>query len=173
MNQYLSSLPKLAGLQIVIVNWRGPFDAEGLRTLKEGNGVYMATGRFRYGRKDDILYFGITKREFKKRLLEPHPTYEIREETKQVWVGQLVFPVDFHRGHLGLVENLLIWFWQPLLNIKKKLRPKHQICLINQWFWADGAQQRIQRPSVIKDVPDVIWINDEMHRTGKLTKWRN
>lgn len=167
-------MPQLFALNVTIVHWRGPFKIEELGRIECSNGLYMVTGRAKYQKKAWVKYFGITEKSFKSRLTNgSHPTNQgIRPETKEIWIGQIVYPIGYTRDLLEWVEHCLIYIWQPPLNTAKKLVPFRPVCLINQWFHPEEPPvQRKMRPDVVKNQPDVMWYNNDMWRTGDLSDW--
>jgi hypothetical protein len=61
----------------------------------------------------------------------------------------------------------LIYFWQPNLNKIGKIWPSEPVCLVSRWTKLDGSVRR-RRDYVYKDLPDVLWWDNEYWRTGNL-----
>jgi hypothetical protein len=69
---------------------------------------------------------------------------------------------------LELAEHCLVSFWQPTLNNRKTIYyPRDPICFISQWFKKD-EQPYLRRPSILIDLPDLLWWDKERWRTGNL-----
>jgi hypothetical protein len=84
-----------------------------------------------------------------------------------VWLGQIEYPRRFNRKHLELAEGCLIYFWGPNLNRSKLVTPPELVCLISRWLKPDG-EARKNRLAIYRELPDVIWWDDEYWRTGNL-----
>ena len=155
-------------LTTVIVRWTGPLSLDEVCEF-EGNGLYLLTGKQRYERQEQIQYCGITERRFCERINSMHPKLPlIREDSFSVWLGHIEYPRLFKRRHLEHAEHCFVSFWQPALNDKKRVwNPELPICFISQWFYRDGRPRR-NRPSIIRDLPDVLWWDTDRWRTGQL-----
>ena len=163
---------KEISLQTIIVNWSGPFALDDLNYCDRWNGLYLLTGKQKYERQNQIQYCGITEGLFRKRILrKEHKSHQIKPETLSVWLGAVVYPKKFKRNALELAEHCLIHFWDPPLNVNKVILPPDPVCLISQWYNCDD-QPRLNRPSIFKHLPDVLWWDDERWRTGKLSVWQ-
>ena len=151
----------------VILHWKGPFSFEEIESRSDmGCGVYLATGKLRHKKTKDIQYCGITERSFLKRLKNHHKVNEINRE-QEFWFAEIVYPRKHSRTLLELAESIIIYFWQPTLNDRKKLSQPRQITLVNHWFKKDGSPRRNQHP-MCKDLKDVLCWDGELWRTGNL-----
>ena len=155
-------------LKTIVIGWSEPYALEEVQSSELQNGLYFLSGRRRYERSDQIQYFGITMREYRKRIKHDHQALgQIREETLGIWLGQIEYPRRVNVGHLKLAEACLIYFWQPNLNKIGKIWPSEPVCLVSRWTKLDGSVRR-RRDYVYKDLPDVLWWDNEWWRTGNL-----
>ena len=76
-------------------------------------------------------------------------------------------PRRVKQDHLKLAEACLIYFWQPNLNKIGKIWPSEPVCLVSRWTKLDGSIRR-RWDYVYKDLPDVLWWDNEYWRTGNL-----
>jgi len=155
-------------IKTIIICWEGPHDLETVGSSDLGNGLYFLSGRRRYERSDQIQYFGITTRKYRNRIKYDHQALgQIREDTLCIWLGQIEYPRRFKVDHLKLAESCLIYFWQPNVNKIGKIWLSEPVCLVSRWTKLDGSVRR-RREFVYKDLPDVLWWDNEYWRTGNL-----
>ena len=156
-------------LRTVVIQWTGSHSYEQVYYSDESNGVYLLTGKTKYERDNQIQYCGITEDYFRKRINEKHHKLMlIRPDTLSIWLGKIIYPSEFNRSLLELAEHCFVSFWQPPLNDRKTVYyPRDSICFISQWINREG-QPYLRRPSIIKDLPDILWWDEERWRTGKL-----
>ncbi|MCG8519041.1 MAG: hypothetical protein MI794_13715 [Pseudomonadales bacterium] len=154
----------------VIVDWRGPYSYEDLEENREwSNGLYLATGKLRYEREACIQYCGITEGSFFGRVKNHHKVHEINRE-QEFWVGEVKYPIDVSRHFLELAEAIIIYFWQPTLNERKRIGAPMPITLVNKWFKKDGTPRRRQH-SMCKYLDDVLSWDGTLWRSGNLQVW--
>jgi hypothetical protein len=156
----------------VIIKWTVGNSYEQVCESEEGNGIYLFTGKTKGQRDDRIQYCGITEKKFCDRINEKHHKLSlIREDTLSIWLGEILYPNKFKRVLLENAESLFVSYWQPPLNDRKKTYfPREPICFISQWFKQDG-EPYFRRPTLIANLPDILWWDTERWRTGKLTVW--
>lgn len=159
-------------LTAAIVRWTGGFSYEQVCNSEKGNGIYLLTGKRKYERQNHIQYCGITEGDFCNRInKQHHKLSEIKDETLSIWLGEIIYPQKFDRNLLELAEHCFIYFWQPTLNDRKTIRrPHNPICFISQWF-NQNNEPRLNRPPIMKTLPDVLWWDENRWRTGKLSVW--
>lgn len=152
-----------------VIKWKGPYDYAELRTLDEGNGLYLLTGCLPKQRRDRVQYCGITEDTFYKRISQKnHVRENIRPKTLGIWIGEMVYPEKFGRSQLEIAEHCFIAFWQPQLNERKRVYcPNQEICLVSEWFDSSDVPRR-KRPEILSDLPDVLWWDEERWRIGQL-----
>lgn len=154
-------------MQTFIINWFGPYTFDEVTIDSElGNGIYLITGKQKYQRNTDILYCGITEGTFYNRFKRHHKKeYVYRDEN--FWLGNFAYPLEVSRNTLETAEKIIIYFWGPVLNDRKKVTPPKPTTLLNFWFKRNHTP-RINQLEIYRDLPDVIsW--DETHwRTGNL-----
>lgn len=152
------------------IHWLGPYTPEDVAELEDGNGLYLFTGK-RKGQKAEshIQYFGITEQAFRVRFRQHHKLRDINRELG-IWLGRVDYPEQHTRTHLETAESILVYFWQPQLNDRKKVNPPGPTTIISHWFRPDG-QARINQKSIYRDLPDVISWDGSHWRTGNLTVW--
>ena len=154
----------------IIVNWRGPFSYDEIEENPDlANGLYLATGILKYRRKSTIQYCGITEGSFIGRIKNHHKVHKIARE-QEFWIGTIDYPNKATRYYLEMAESIIVYFWQPELNERKKLSMPKPISLINKWFKKDNSPRFIQH-SMCKELSDVISWDGELWRSGNLQVW--
>ncbi|HEX8195021.1 MAG TPA: hypothetical protein VF571_02305 [Pyrinomonadaceae bacterium] len=159
-------------LRTVIIRWIGGFSYEQICNSDKGNGIYLLTGKRKYEGQNQIQYCGITEDYFCNRINDKHHKLsQIRDETLSIWLGEIIYPNKFERNLLELAEHCFVSFWQPPLNEQKVIYyPRNSICFISQWC-NSKAESLMRRPSIVRDLPDVLWWDLERWRTSKLRVW--
>ena len=169
---------KEAGLETIVLSWKGPYTLSELEKLEEGNGVYLLTGTKKFSRSllsfTKVLYCGITERRFSIRVNEKHHQVpNIKSTNLRVWVGRPIFPATYGRSHLELLETCLVSFWQPELNQKKKAYyPRKPICLVVKWGKQDNTPYK-RIPGDVAELKDVLWWDCKDWRIGNLKLQRH
>ena len=154
----------------IIVSWRGPLLYSEIEDNPDwGNCLYLATGKLKHGRESTIQYCGITEGSLIKRLKNHHKVPKINRE-QEFWIGTVNYPNEPTRDNLEMAEYIIVYFWQPELNERKKLSIRKPVSLINKWFKKDNSPRRRQHP-ICKDLSDVISWDGELWRTGNLKVW--
>lgn len=149
------------------IHWYGPYGEDDLNELDGGNGLYLFTGKKKYQRSDSaIQYFGITEQSYKGRFNQHHKLNEISRDLG-VWLGEISYPNEHNRSHLETAESIMVYFWQPELNDKKKYTPPNPTTVISHWFTRDGKPRKNQL-SIYRNLPDVIAWDGEYWRVGNL-----
>jgi hypothetical protein len=88
-----------------------------------------------------------------------------------IWLGKLQYPVNFDRSDLETAEKIIIYFWYPRLNDRKKVSPPTKTTLLNFWFKKDHTP-RINQLEIYRNLFDVISWDEENWRTGNLSVWQ-
>lgn len=154
----------------VIVDWRGPFSYSEIEVHPElGNGLYLATGKLKYERESTIQYCGITEGSFINRFKNHHKVHEINRE-QEFWLGKVKYPAEASRYFLEMAESIIIYFWQPELNDRKKVMTPKPITLISKWFKKDSTP-RLRQHSMCKNLDDVLSFDGTLWRSGNLQVW--
>lgn len=154
------------------IKWRGPYTPDDIATMDDGNGLYLFTGKRKHQKSESqIQYFGITGRRYRERFKTHHKLAGINRELG-IWLGQVDYPAEHTRTHLETAEAIMVYFWQPELNERKKVTLPGPTTLISHWFRPDG-QARIRQKSIYRDLPDVISWDGTHWRTGNLTVYEN
>jgi hypothetical protein len=151
------------------VHWHGPYSLDEAGESERGNGLYLFTGKRSYERNEQIQYCGITEGLYKNRFKQHHKLFEITRELG-IWLGEIVYPQDPTRTHLEIAESIIVYFWQPNLNERKKVYPPKPTALISHWFKPDGAP-RFNQLSIYADLHDVLCWDGELWRSGNLKVW--
>lgn len=148
------------------VEWAGPYSLDEADETDFGNGLYLFSGKQKHERNVQIQYCGITENSFKSRFSNHHKLPYINRDLG-IWLGGISYPNNFSRAHMEIAEKIIVYFWQPSLNEKKKYSPPTPTTLISHWFKKDGAP-RVNQLAIYKDLHDVLsW--DGLHwRTGNL-----
>ncbi|MFN3069817.1 hypothetical protein ACKWMY_17095 [Serratia sp. J2] len=151
------------------INWKGPYTLEQVQNSDIGNGLYLLTGKRPYERVKQIQYCGITGGLFRNRFRRHHKLDEITKDLG-IWLGEISYPLGFSRVHLEIAESIIVYFWQPNLNERKKYTPPRPTAIISNWFKCDNSP-RINQQEIYADLPDVICWDGELWRTGNLKVW--
>ncbi|WP_345335076.1 hypothetical protein [Ferrimonas pelagia] len=123
----------------VIVEWYGPYTYDEICENPDWeNGLYLATGKLKYEREATIQYCGITEGSYIGRLKNHHKVHEITKE-QEFWIGEIAYPSNASRHFLEMAESMIIYFWQPELNERKKLSLPKPVTLINKWYKKDNS----------------------------------
>ncbi len=154
----------------VIIKWTGPFTYDDIKYQPDwGNGLYLATGKLKHEREASIQYCGITEGSFIYRLKNHHKIHEITRE-QEFWIGTVEYPSEASRHFLEIAESIIIYFWQPTLNERKRFHPPKPTTIISKWFKKDGSPRLRQHP-LCKDLDDVLSWDGEIWRSGNLQVW--
>jgi len=160
----------VSGHTTVIINWTGPFVYEEIESYPNlGNGLYLATGKLKYERFSNIQYCGITEGSFITRIKNHHKVHEINRE-QEFWLGLIEYPSDASRHYLEVAESIIVYFWQPTLNERKKVYPPKPTTIISKWFKKDGLP-RFRQHSMCKNLDDVLSWDGGLWRSGNLKVW--
>lgn len=151
------------------IHWRGPYKREEVDESDMGNGLYLLTGKQRYERNEQIQYCGITEGLYRKRLKKHHKAYDITRELR-IWLGEIKYPQEPTRTHLELAESIIVYFWQPDLNERKRIHPPRPTALISHWFKKNGSPRHNQL-SIYSNLHDVLCWDGSFWRTGNLKVW--
>ncbi len=159
-------------MRTVIVRWTGAYSYEQVINSNKSKGFYLLIGKRKYEREEGILYCGITEGKFCNRISHRHHKLSyIRRNTLSIWIGEVFYPTTFDRYLLELGEHCFVSFWQPPLNDRKTIYyPQDSICFISHWYRKNG-QPFLRRPSIVKNLPDTLWWDKRLWRTGKLKIW--
>lgn len=152
----------------IIINWEGPFSYDEIAEMPEKRqGIYLVAGKRKHQKTEsEIQYCGITEGSFYTRFKRHHKIWELNRE-QEFWLGNIVTPKDVSRYYLELAETLIIYFWQPTLNTRKKLTPPKPTTIINYWCKKDGSP-RFNQKKIYKDLDDVLSWDGTFWRTGNL-----
>lgn len=151
------------------LNWRGPYSLDEVCELDSGNGLYLLTGKRSYERNEQIQYCGITEGLYRNRFKQHHKIPKIIKDLG-IWLGEVVYPQKHTRTHLETAEAIVIYFWQPNLNERKKVCPPRPTVLMSHWFKKDNSP-RFNQLSIYTDLPDVLCWDGELWRSGNLKVW--
>jgi len=156
----------------IILHWKGPFSCEELEKKSDlRRGVYLATGKLRNKQTKNIQYCGITEGSFWTRIKNHHKVHQINRN-QEFWLAEVTYPRRFSRSLLELAESIIIYFWQPELNERKKVYQPLPLTLVNHWFKKDGKPRLIQH-TMCKELEDVLCWDGELWRTGNLGVWED
>jgi hypothetical protein len=159
-------------IETIVIKWHGPYTMQEVKDSGSGNGLYLLTGRLKYQRDDQIQYCGITEGLFCKRLSPRHPVLADITKNLSVWFGEIAYPCKFSRRHLELAEHCIIHFLWPPCNKSKLHKSPLPAWIISEWFNPKG-EARVNRLATYRDLPEVLWWNDECWKTANLkVAWR-
>ena len=155
-----------------VINWVGPFlNIEELKkwenryNIDNSYNFYIITGK-QTNERNMSQYCGITQQDkiYCRFYKKDHPIHQFIREIN-IWIGELINEPNKnainYRKKIELCETMIISFWQPKHNIKKKeFYPNYPVALINRWFNLH-KEARINTIYSAQELPDVI-VYDEM-----------
>lgn len=157
---------------LYVLEWYGPYNS--INEVWEDDdtsicSIYLITGKGKYERgPEHIKYVGITEREPGKRLSEPdHLEKQLEIRYKKYWVGRFSRYSNLNiRTHAESIETLFVRYlslqYVRINNIKKiKKVPEAPIVVINRWFLKSKDSHRVNKPSRLVDLPDVLLFDGE------------
>ncbi|MBP1593066.1 MAG: hypothetical protein H6Q12_84 [Bacteroidetes bacterium] len=159
-------------INIFVIKWIGPFFS--IEDLKEWEkfynqdyifNFYIITGKLK-GKRLITKYCGITDTQrgyIHSRFYDKkHKVQNLSRETN-IWIGCLTDQSLRTRENLELCETMIISFWQPEENTKKRAYyPSNPMVLINRWFDTKN-KLRINAKYPSQELSDVI-IYDELNK---------
>lgn len=160
-------------MKLYIVNWYGPYNDENLKSNEVSLGLYLMTGKQKHDRLLDIKYCGITKRLVHKRILYSHHKKELITRDRQYWIGKVTSMSKITRKDLELIEDLIIYFWQPKLNDKKKHKLPSPTVILNRWFNIKGELRHKTKYEGQKLNDVIYWDNQYWHLSKSLKAMEN
>jgi hypothetical protein len=121
-------MPEQRTVDVIAVDWRGPFSYEEIRlgTYLGALGASYDRGLYQiYGTQlqpDTLLYIGETEGSFSTRIPGQEHWIEWEPDAAKIFLGTLVnlMPSDNYNEILLRAESLLIYFCQPVINIREK-----------------------------------------------------
>jgi hypothetical protein len=156
----------------IIIDWRGAFYLEEIYENPDWkNGVYLFFGKEKNKHVNKVQYCGITEGSFATRFSQHHKLPKINRDLR-IWLGSVVYPQDASRYYLEIAEAIIIYFWQPALNDRKRVIPPKPVTLLSRWFKTDGSARLIQH-SMCKEIDDVLSWDGKLWRTGNLSVWED
>ena len=170
---------------LYVIEWMGPYNSlEELyqRTESDKCCIYLITGKLPRERNIGIKYVGISKRPVYKRLREKdHIEKQAIIREKKFWAGYFSISkynnisTPLRRERLEMVETLLIRYLfsiskSKMINEKKIYSdPKKPIVLISRGRKKYSDDVRINKPSELSDLPDVLmYVDRNFYASGKL-----
>lgn len=158
-------------MQTFIINWYGAYSFEDISDEGNfGNGIYLITGKQKRQTNSEIQYCGITENSFYNRIKFHHKKDSIFREQK-FWLGEFIYPKKVDRSVLETAEKIIIYFWQPILNEKKKVSPPKPTTILNFWFKKDSTP-RFNQLAIYHNLDDVISWDGKFWRTANLKVWQ-
>lgn len=165
---------KIQKPQTIVIFWDGPYSVEEVNALNSskeinGNGFYLIVGTLKGRSIKSLDYCGITTRLFKKRLYEHEQTgkFDRFKGEVEIWLGNCEQPANPDKDTLRRAEEMLIKKWDVAGNIQGKIGFPAPTCLVMRWYFKDWRPRK-RRPSFMRDLPDVLWFENETWWTGKL-----
>jgi hypothetical protein len=155
-------------MRTYIVNWQGPYNDEDLNNIDDNLGLYLITGYQKHKKTELIQYCGITEQNFATRLNSNHHKKELITRNRKFWIGKIKSDKKIIRDDLEIVEKLIVYFWQPVLNEKKKYSLPSPTVVINRWYDTNGnLRKRITHEA--QKLHDVIfWDGMYWHLSDRL-----
>ena len=166
--------------RLYALEWYGPY--ESIEDIwndddTQSCSIYLITGKEPYERgSQHIKYVGITERDPAKRLSDKdHLKKQEKIKYKKYWVGRFSKSSNRNqRAHVELIETLFIRYLSladvKIINDKKlKSIPRTPVTVLSRWFLKNSCQHRLNKPILLRDLPDVIMFDgDEYWTSGKL-----
>ena len=157
---------------VIVLNWYGPYDSECLNENDETRVIYLATGRTKYQRNDQIQYCGITERRAAVRK-KGHKKLCLITNNRKFWVAKIVHPRRATRSDLEAAASVIVYLWQPPLNVRKTAHPpRNKYIVVSHWFYTDG-RPRQRKQKMLRELYDVMCWDGEFWRTSNLRRWSN
>lgn len=125
---------------VFLIQWCGPFfSVEDLKDWELKNqsckkrNLYILTGK-EYNRRKTSYYCGMSEQNPLYKRFENHKKYNKIQHDLNIWIGCFSCQEQATHENISIVETMIISYWQPELNEKKKkYYPNQCICLINRW----------------------------------------
>ena len=167
-------ISKIETPQTIVVFWDGPYSVDEVKKLdrsKEinGNGFYLIVGTRKRQKLKSLDYCGITTRSFGIRIYEHEQSgrFEQFRDDVEIWLGNCEQPTTPDALSLRRAEHMIIQGWDVAGVIQGKASFPAPTCLVMRWYFKEGHPRK-RRPDFMRDLPDVLWFEDEMWWTGKL-----
>lgn len=165
------------------IEWFGPFyDIESLINWEEQYNnefnffFYIITGK-PINKQNIRGYCGITMNKtgyiYKRYISDPnHIVHYLRD--KEIWIGRFSEKKKYKREEIELCETMLISYWQPELNIRKKsYYPNECITIVNRWF-KPSFEAREKCIYTAQTIPDlIIYDGKSIWGTDKIRKLKD
>jgi hypothetical protein len=155
-------------MKLYIVNWFGPYTDENIKSCDISLGLYLITGKQKHERSKSIQYCGIAKLAVHKRISNGHHKKELITRERQYWIGQVVSTNKLTRADLEIIEDLIIYFWQPKLNEKKKFKFPSPTVVLNRWFNTDKVLRHKIKYEGQKLNDVIYWDGKHWHLSNSL-----
>ncbi|MFV0398219.1 MAG: hypothetical protein ACK5JU_09445 [Bacteroidales bacterium] len=155
-----------------IIEWIGPFySPDELKRWEKINNqnydfnFYIITGKLK-GKRSITKYCGITESKrgyIHSRFYDKSHKIHSVIRNRNIWIGRIDDENLRVRNNFELCEHMIISYWQPEQNTKKKAYyPQSPILLINRWFDTKKSL-RIKEIYPAQELSDVI-IYDESRK---------
>lgn len=154
------------------IHWKGPYSYEEVLSSDDGNGLYLLTGIKKHKRLNEIQYCGITGGKFRNRINDKHHRIADIQRELNIWLGQIKYPAEHTRTHLELAESIIVYFWQPELNVRKRVIPPRPTTVTSQWYKTDSSP-RLRQYGLCKELHDVLSWDGYYWRTGNLSVYED
>ena len=169
--------------KLYVIEWVGPFEnMDSLMNWEKENNAdhlynfYIVTGKLPKKRKVQS-YCGITQNKdgfvYKRYQCDTsHIVHKMRDE--EIWIGKFSDSEIHPREDIELCETMIISYWQPELNKKKKSYfPTDNIVLVNRWF-KPSFEPRQKCKYAAQEMSDLIILDDDaIWGTEKIKKLRD
>jgi hypothetical protein len=164
--------------KLYVIEWSGPYasiDELWDDDKVEECSIYLITGREKHERSDNhIKYVGITERDPANRVNEKdHRERQSKIVDKRFWMGRFSrISNKKQRSHAELIETLFIRFLSlqdvRILNDKKKKKvPDCPLAVVNRWGVKYDDKHRLNKPSALNVLPDVLMFDGEEYWGAK------
>ena len=154
-------------MRTIVIEWHGPHSPHAIpEDLDSEGGLYLFVGKQKYQKHRRLQYCGITGTSFSNRFSQHHKLPVLSQEC-DVWLGKVRAPAEFEKKDLEFAEAVIVYFWQPELNERKKIQTPKPAVVVSHWHNSSGSPLTRQH-SDIKNLPDVISWDGSAWRTANL-----
>ncbi len=158
-------------MKLYIVNWQGPYNDETLRDNPDSLGLYLITGFQKHERNKSIQYCGITKSLVRNRIINGHHKKDKITREREYWIGKVISTTKVNRRDLEIIESLIVYFWKPELNDRKKYRCPSPTVVLSRWHNRKG-ELRLKVRYEGQRLQDVIyWDGEHWHLSNSLKRF--
>ena len=155
-------------IETYVIHWFGPYHGVDVKFLPEKSVIYLVTGLQKSKKVITSEYIGITEQFVSSRFNDKTHKPKRINRKKEIWVGKLQNKRPL-RSNLEIIESVLVYFWQPDLNDKKKCRPPNDsTAILNLWHTIDDVLRKHKRHAAQKLHDFIYWDGELWHVSERL-----